>query len=260
MTFLSTSQYQMECLRPSSSEGSGAHRELTPHSSWSISRRMVVRKAKRRRSKLLLRLEYRVRYYDSCLAPSVYGDPSLSDYAAFREPRSAWVLLRRLLDVALGTIVPALASLPGAPMHIRLDGVTGLQQIGRWSPEASRSFCSCLIPFVFWYGLLGSRDYAVSMMRYETSGRSPTQSSVASCEQPARGIPRRDLVFGRYSPRHLFQDEWVYNEASIDAARITCPGREREEKAKLRAAVSGSRRDYFWSRTVRPCHGGAYVP
>jgi hypothetical protein len=38
--------------------------------------------------------------------------------------------------------------------------------------------------------------------------------------QQLADIPGQLLVFVRYSPRHIFQDEWVYNEASIDAARI----------------------------------------
>jgi hypothetical protein len=33
-------------------------------------------------------------------------------------------------------------------------------------------------------------------------------------------VPGKLLVFVRYSPRHIFQDEWVYNRAAIDDARI----------------------------------------
>ena len=33
-------------------------------------------------------------------------------------------------------------------------------------------------------------------------------------------IPGRLLVFVRYSPQHLFQDEWVYNSADPASARI----------------------------------------
>ena len=33
-------------------------------------------------------------------------------------------------------------------------------------------------------------------------------------------VPGKLLVFVRYSPHHIFQDEWVYNRAAIDDARI----------------------------------------
>jgi hypothetical protein len=34
------------------------------------------------------------------------------------------------------------------------------------------------------------------------------------------GIPGQVLIFVRYWPQHIFQDEWVYNEADIDRARV----------------------------------------
>jgi len=33
-------------------------------------------------------------------------------------------------------------------------------------------------------------------------------------------VPGKVLVFVRYSPLHMFQDEWVYNRADIDGSRI----------------------------------------
>ena len=32
--------------------------------------------------------------------------------------------------------------------------------------------------------------------------------------------PGKQLVFVRYWPQHIFQDEWVYNSADIDGAQI----------------------------------------
>jgi hypothetical protein len=33
-------------------------------------------------------------------------------------------------------------------------------------------------------------------------------------------VPGKVLVIVRYSPHHIFQDEWVYNRADLDDARI----------------------------------------
>ena len=33
-------------------------------------------------------------------------------------------------------------------------------------------------------------------------------------------MPGKLLIFVRYWPQHIFQDEWVYNEANIDSARV----------------------------------------
>jgi hypothetical protein len=42
---------------------------------------------------------------------------------------------------------------------------------------------------------------------------------VAVQEQLARA-PGKHLVFVRYWPQHIFQQEWVYNAADIDGAQI----------------------------------------
>jgi len=46
-------------------------------------------------------------------------------------------------------------------------------------------------------------------------------------------IPGKLLVFVRYSTHHIFQDEWVYNSAALDTARVIWArdlGPEEDEK------------------------------
>jgi hypothetical protein len=61
----------------------------------------------------------------------------------------------------------------------------------------------CFAQFVLWYGL-----YA-----FAPPNRSPIRP------QPDRASGRC-LVFVRYGPRHRFTNEWVYNDAGIDGARV----------------------------------------
>src|SRR5258708_33518630 len=76
------------------------------------------------------------------------------------------------------------------------------------------------------------------MFRYEpwypTNHRNPERRIYVN--RQLAEIPGQLLVFVRYSPRHIFQDEWVYNEASIDSSRIIwARDLGREENEKLRA-------------------------
>ena len=42
----------------------------------------------------------------------------------------------------------------------------------------------------------------------------------AAVNQQLAQAPGKQLVFVRYWPQHIFQDEWVYNDADIDHARV----------------------------------------
>ena len=59
-------------------------------------------------------------------------------------------------------------------------------------------------------------------MRYETwdviNHANPARRIMVA--QELARVPGQLLVFVRYSPQHIFQDEWVYNGADIDASRI----------------------------------------
>jgi len=204
------------------------HRELTPQQQLEYKSQLAFREGERDTIKtFLLRLEYRVRFYRFFfLAPLFLAIPAFC-FASVREFRYAWVLLT-LLVFALGiNFFPAfqLHYLGATTCLFVLMSVVGLQQIGQWSPEAARlTLFLCLIHFVFWYGmhLFEDEDIALAMIQYETwdsiNHRNPERRIFVN--QKLAELPGRILVFVRYSPRHIFQDEWVNNEAIIDSARI----------------------------------------
>jgi len=70
--------------------------------------------------------------------------------------------------------------------------------------------------------LLDTQDFSTEARRYETwdglNHRNPERRLQVN-EQLA-AIPGKLIVFVRYWPQHIFQEEWVYNEADIDHARV----------------------------------------
>jgi hypothetical protein len=204
------------------------HRELTPQQELEYKSQLAFRATdKETLTSYLLRLEYRVRYYRFFfLAPLFLAIPAFC-IAAVREFRYAWVLLT-LLIFALGiNFFPAfqLHYLGAVTCLFVLISAAGLREISRWSPEAARLVLFlCAIHFIFWYGLhlFEDHEFAVAMMNYETwdsiNHHNPQRRILVNGQLAE--IPGQILIFVRYSPRHIFQEEWVYNEADIDAARI----------------------------------------
>jgi hypothetical protein len=204
------------------------HRDLTPQQQLEYKSQLAFREGDRDTLKtFLLRLEYRVRFYRFFfLAPLFLAIPAFC-FVAVREFRYSWVLLT-LFMFALGiNFFPAfqLHYLGAVTCLFVLMSVGGLQQIARWSPEAGRLvLLLCLVHGVFWYGmhLFEDEEVAPALIQYETwdsiNHRNPERRIFVN--QQLAELSGRLLVFVRYSPRHIFQDEWVYNEASIDSARI----------------------------------------
>ncbi len=224
------------------------HRELTPQQQLEYKSQIAFRESEKETVKsYLLRLEYRVRFYRFFfLAPLFLAMPAFC-FAAVRDYRFAWVLLT-LLIFALGiNFFPAfqLHYLGGVTCLFVLISVAGLREISRWSPEAGRILLFlCAIHFTVWYGLhfFDDKDFARAMMRYETwdsiNHTNPERRILVN--QQLAEIPGQVLVFVRYSPRHIFQDEWVYNEASIDTSRIIwARDLGPQENDKLRALYPG---------------------
>ena len=245
------------------------HRELTPQQQLEYKSQLAFRGSdKETIQSYLLRLEYRVRFYRFFfLAPLFLAIPAFC-FAALREFRYAWVLLT-LLIFALGiNFFPAfqLHYLGAVTCLFILVSVAGLREISRrWSPEAARLILFlCAIHFVFWYGLhlFDEQDFATAMMRYETwdsiNHKNPERRIFVN--QQLAQIPGQVLVFVHYSPRHIFQDEWVYNEASIDSARIIwARDLGPKENDELRALYPG-REVLMLEPDVQPPRLSPYAP
>jgi len=178
-------------------------------------------------SSFLLRLEYRVRYYRFFFPAPLYV--ALAAFLlCLRQWRYAWVALTLALFALGVNFFPAfqLHYVAAAASLFVLAQVAGLERIHRLLPEAALLVVFlALAQFAFWYSLhafFDSADFSATARQYETwdfiGHRVPTRRSAV--EAALEKVPGKLLVFVRYSPRHIFQDEWVYNRADIDGSRI----------------------------------------
>jgi hypothetical protein len=178
-------------------------------------------------SSFLLRLEYRVRYYRFFFPAPLYV--ALAAFLlCLRRWRYAWVAITLALFALGVNFFPAfqLHYVAAAICLFLLVQITGLERLYRSLPEAALLVIFlALAQFAFWYGLhafFDSADFSRTARTYETwdviDHRIPTRRSVV--EDALSKVPGKLLVFVRYSPLHIFQDEWVYNRADIDASRI----------------------------------------
>jgi hypothetical protein len=181
----------------------------------------------------LLRTEYRVRFYRFFFPAPLYI-ALLAFLPAAREYRFAWVLATLAL-FALGTnFFPAFQFhyIAAASCLFILASVEGLRRLAAiqasgWAAgeQAARVVVLlCLLHFAFWYTLHATenRDISRAARQYETwntINHGGPERRIEVNRQLAT-LSGKVLVFVRYSPRHIFQEEWVYNAADIDAARI----------------------------------------
>ena len=113
-----------------------------------------------------------------------------------------------------------------------LASVTGLEWLSRLTirrlpagrEAALLILLLCVAHFLFWYGLhlFDQQPFSMALRQYETwdainhgdpAGRTDIQRALAEA-------PGKQLVFVRYWPQHIFQQEWVYNAADVDGARV----------------------------------------
>jgi hypothetical protein len=219
------------------------HRELTPQQALEYKSQLAFRGVDRETvQSYLLRLEYRVRYYRFFFLPPLFlAIPFF--LVRLREWRFAWVAVTLLL-FALGiNFFPAMQThyLGAVACLFVLVGVAGMEQMARWNSTAARIVMFlCAAHFLFWYTLhiCDQREFSQALRPYETwdglNHQNPERRIVVNRRLAA--TPGKLLVFVRYSPQHIFQDEWVYNDADLDGARVVwARDLGPEENRKLRA-------------------------
>lgn len=185
-------------------------------------------------SNFLLRLEFRVRYYRFFFLPALYLVLPLFLISIRR-----WSLLWVALTLALFAI--GINFFPAYQLHYAaactclmiLAAVAGLQKLaavqradgGPFREAARIVIFLCAAHFLFWYTmhLFENSSIARAVLPFETwdgLNHSNPRRRIYVARQLAK-IPGELLVFVHYEyPQHPFQDEWVYNAADIDHARI----------------------------------------
>jgi hypothetical protein len=177
--------------------------------------------------KFMLRLEYRVRLYRFFFLPPLYI--ALAAFLfSLRDADMRWVALT-LAIFALGTnLFPYLLDhyLAAVTCLFVLVSIIGLQQINRVKIGQEISLVLivlCLAEFCGWYALhLFETPEVYPILQFETWDSINHQNPQRRIDV-ARRLAQMNgplLVFIRYSSRHIYQNEWVWNQADIDGSRI----------------------------------------
>ncbi len=208
-------------------------RELTQQQAMDYKMQLSFHQGPETFSSYFERLEYRVRFYRFFFLPPLYL-AGLAFFWSLREYRFVWVVLT-LTIFALGTnFFPAfqIHYIAAVTCLFILVSIVGLQQLSRLrirgnavGQEAAVLIAAlCAAHFLFWYGMHAAEDsdFSMAAIRYEPwdyiNHGNPARR-IFVVQELAR-IPGQLLVFVRYLPQHIFQDEWVYNAADIDASRV----------------------------------------
>jgi hypothetical protein len=182
--------------------------------------------------KFLLRLEYRVRLYRFFFLPPLYI-ALVAFFFSLRDRLMAWVACT-LAIFALGVnFFPYLLDhyLAAVTCLFILVSLVGLQQLTRISirnvPVGTQIsqvlIVLCLAEFTTWYSLhLFETPDLYPVLQFETwdsINHTNPQNRIDVTRQLDK-IKGPLLVFVRYSAHHIYQNEWVWNAADIDASRV----------------------------------------
>jgi 4-amino-4-deoxy-L-arabinose transferase-like glycosyltransferase len=209
------------------------HRQLTRQQAMDYKMQLSFHQGAETIGSYFQRLEYRVRFYRFFFLPPLYL-ACIAFFWSLREYRFVWVACT-LAIFALGTnFFPAfqIHYIAAVTCLFVLVAVAGLQQMSRLrirghsaGQEAAVLIAIlCGAHFLFWYSmhLAEDNDFSLAARRLETwdsiNHANPARRIFVA--QELDKVPGQLLVFVRYLPQHIFQDEWVYNAADIDGSRI----------------------------------------
>ncbi len=183
-------------------------------------------------AKFFARLGYRVRFYRFFFVPALYL-ALVVFLIGIREARFVWVLLALGVFAAGSNLFPYFYPryIAAVTSLFVLVSVVGLERLGSISVRgwpagrhaAALILFVCAASFALWYAahLFENTINTAAIRQYETwdSIDAYPERRMLVSDQLAKA-PGRQLVFVRYWPNHIFQNEWVYNAADIDHARI----------------------------------------
>ncbi len=203
------------------------HRELTPQQAVEYRSQESYRDphGESLRS-YLLRLEYRVRYYRFFFLPALYLVLPLF-LLSLREYKFVWIAVTLLLFALGANFYPFFYPhyIAALTCLFILVSVTGLRELCRLRISTAREaawmiLALCGAHFVLWYGVhLFEVDAMFPYETWDVIDHTSPERRIAVNEALAE-LPGNQLVIVHYSPRHQFQDEWVYNAADIDGSHV----------------------------------------
>ncbi|MBV9762176.1 MAG: hypothetical protein JO340_16560 [Acidobacteriaceae bacterium] len=210
------------------------HRLLTPQQQLEYkSQRAFHGDAPDTIKNFLLRLEYRVRFYRFYFFVPLYFAIAAFVWTA-RSFRRAYVLAACAV-FALGVnffpyFYPRYVA--AVACFFVLVSVAGLRSLNslviRNQPVGRRAaiflLALCAAQFLFWYALhvFDDQEVSIALKQYESwdAINHLDSGERESIERQLAQTPGPKLIFVSYWPNHLFQHEWVYNSADIDASQV----------------------------------------
>ncbi len=197
------------------------------------------------------RLLYRIRYYRFFFYPPLYI-ALLIFLVTIRSYRDVWAA-GTLLVFALGTnfyplfLAHYIASLTCLFVLVSVEGLRRLTLLEGGATAARVLVYLCCAQFFLLYGV-----YA--------AGTDHTADRRKEVARQLDAVQGKLLVLVRYWPQHIFQDEWVYNAADIDASRIVWARDLGDEEDKKLLAYYPNRRVLLLEPDARPPRITDYHP